>query len=77
MRRKDSKMDLKTENPNFEHIETNTDTTTKIDSMEKYVVEAIDTAAPTNDEQNKKLCVAVELDDTGGGGDRDKGPVII
>ena len=45
-------------------------------TREKNVVEAIDTVAPTNDEQNKDLCVVVELD-TGGGGDRDKGPVII
>ena len=31
-------------------------------TREKNVVEAIDTAAPTNDEQNKDLCVVVELD---------------
>ena len=45
--------------------------------MERDVKEVKDTAAPTNDEQNKDLYVAVELDDTGGGGDGDKGPVII
>ena len=44
--------------------------------MEKDVVKVIDTFAPTNDEQNKDLCVTVELD-TGGGKDQDKGPVII
>ena len=44
--------------------------------MEKDVVEAIETTAPTNNEQNKDLCAAVELD-TGGGGDPDEGPVII
>ena len=38
---------------------------------------ATDTAAPTNDEQNKDLCIAVELDDTGGNGDGEEGPVII
>ena len=45
--------------------------------MEKDVVEAIETATPTNDEQNKDLFIAVELDDTGGDRDGDKGPVII
>ena len=46
--------------------------------MERDVEEVKHTAEPTNDEQNKDLCVAVELDDTGGGGeDQDKGPVII
>ena len=45
--------------------------------MEKDVVEAIETATPTNDKQNKDLCIAVELDDTGGVGDGDEGPVII
>ena len=69
-------MNLETKDPDF-NIDTSTDTTTKIDSTEKDVVETIDTSTPTNDEQNKDLCVAVELDDTGGGGDGDKGPVII
>ena len=45
--------------------------------MEKDVVEAIETATPTNDKQNKDLSIAVELDDTGGVGDGDEGPVII
>ena len=45
--------------------------------MEKDVVEAIETTTSANDEQNKELFVAVELDDTEGGGNRDKGPVII
>ena len=45
--------------------------------MEKDVVEAIETATRTNDKQNKDLCIAVELDDTGGVGDGDEGPVII
>ena len=45
--------------------------------MEKDVVKTIDTSAPTNDEQNEDLCIAVELDDTGGDGDGDKGLVII
>ena len=45
--------------------------------MEKDVVEAIETATPTNDKQNKDRYVAIELDDTGGGGDGDKGAVII
>ena len=45
--------------------------------MEKDVVETVDTSAPTNNEQNEDLCIAVELDDTGGDGDRDKGPVLI
>ena len=44
--------------------------------MEKVVVEAIETSEPTNNEQHKGLCVAVELDDTGGGGDGAEGPVI-
>lgn len=42
----------------------------------KDVVEATETTASTNNEQNKDLCVTVEPDDTGGGGDGDKGPVI-
>ena len=45
-------------------------------TMEKDVVETIETTAPTKNEQNKDLYVAVELD-TGGGGNPDKGPVII
>ena len=45
--------------------------------MEKDIVEMIRTTKSTNDEQNKDLCVAVELDDTGGGGDGDERPVII
>ena len=44
--------------------------------MEKDVAEAIETTAPTNNEKNKDLCVAVELN-TGEGGDPDKRPVII
>ena len=36
----------------------------------------IENAATTNDKQNKERCVAVELDDTGGGGDGAEGPVI-
>ena len=39
--------------------------------MEKDVVEAIETAIRTNDKQNKDICIAVELDDTGGVGDGD------
>ena len=49
MRRKDLRMDLETKDPNFD-IDTGTDTTTKIDSTEKDVVEAIETAAPTKNE---------------------------
>ena len=45
--------------------------------MEKDVVEAIDTAATTNDERNRDRFLDFELDDTGGGGDGDEGPVII
>ena len=45
--------------------------------MGKDVVKAIETAKPTNEEQNKNLCIAVELDDTGGNGDGEEGPVII
>ena len=45
--------------------------------MEKDVIEAIDTATSIKNKQNKDLCVDVELDDTGGDGDGDKGPIII
>ena len=45
--------------------------------MEKDVVTTIYTSTPTNEEQNKDLCVAVELDDTGGDRHGDEGPVII
>ena len=45
--------------------------------MERNVKEVKDTAAPSNDEQNKDLCVAVELDGTGRGGDGGEGPMII
>ena len=45
--------------------------------METDVVEAIENATPTNNEGNEDPCVAVKLDDTGGGGDRDKRAVII
>ena len=45
--------------------------------MEKNVVEATETGTPTNNKQNKDLCITVEVDDTGGVGDGDKGPVII
>ena len=44
---------METKDPNFEHIDTNTNKTIKINSIEKDVVEAIGTAAPTNNEQNK------------------------
>ena len=40
-------------------------------TRKKDVVEAIDIAVLTNNVQNKDLYVAVELDDTGGGGDGD------
>ena len=56
-------------------IDTGTGRTTR-PTMEKVVVEAIETSEPTNNEQHKGLCVAVELDDTGGGGDGAEGPVI-
>ena len=49
----------------------------RLPTMEKDVVEAIETATPTNDKQNKDLFIAVELDDTGEDGDGDEGPVII
>ena len=45
--------------------------------MKKDVVEAIDTAATTNDEWNRDRFLDFELDDTGGNGDGDEGPVII
>ena len=46
--------------------------------MKKNVfVKAIETNTPTNNEQNKDLCVSVELDYTGGDRDRDEGSVII
>ena len=49
-------------------IDTGTGRTTK-PTMEKVVVEAIEISKPTNNEQNKDLCNAVKLDDTGGRGD--------
>ena len=57
-------------------IDTGTGRATK-PTMEKDVVKAIDTAVPTNNEQNKLFCLAFELDGIGGGGYGDKGPVII
>ena len=45
--------------------------------MEKDVVKTIETATATNNEIKEEVVVPVELDDTGGGGDEDKRPVII
>ena len=45
--------------------------------MEADVFEAIENTTPTNNEGNEDSCVAVKLDYTGGGGDGDKGAVII
>ena len=44
----------------------------RLPTREKDIVKAIDTAAPTKNEGNEDLCVAVEFYNTGGGGDRDK-----
>ena len=51
-------------------------TTTKID-FQTWKRKTIENATTTNDEQNKDRFVAIELDDTQGGGDQDNGPVII
>ena len=56
-------------------IDISTGRTTK-PTMEKDVIEVIEISEPTNDQQNKDLCVSVVVDDTGRGGDGDKRPVI-
>ena len=45
--------------------------------METDVVKAIKNTTPTNNEGNEDPCVAIKLDDTGGGEDGDKRAVII
>ena len=46
-------------------------------TIAKNVVEAIETTAPTNNEENKDPSVAVKIVVTVGGGDREERPVII
>ena len=45
--------------------------------MEIDVEKVKETTAPTNDEQNKDPCTAVEIVCRGGVEDEDEGPVII
>ena len=49
----------------------------RLPTREKDIAKAIDIAAQTNNKENEDLCVAAELYNTWGGGDGDKGPVII
>ena len=45
--------------------------------MESDISKLIETAAPTDNEEEEEDIIPVELDDTGGDGDGDKGALII
>ena len=64
IRQRDSKMDTETKDPDSEHIETGTDNNrNRLPTMEKDVVEALDTAASTNNEGKEEDSIPVELVD--------------